>query len=185
MIHLSSILSAVGERNTKKSLLSSDPSATSSHLYFLRAIELNVRGIEHIMEVAREHNLRVYAPSSIAAFGPSTPQASLLLLLSFFPLQFPFPYCLSPLKVKTPDEVIMRPTTIYGVSKVYLELLGEYYCKKFGVDFRSIRFLSLSDTVVSFSSLILAIKGTLEFSPLRPFLEVAQLITPSTSSTKP
>jgi len=98
IIHLSSVLSAVGERNLKK------------------AIDLNVRGIEHAMEVARENNLRIYAPSSIAAFGPSTPQ------------------------VMTPDEVIMRPTTIYGVSKVYLELLGEYYQKKFGVDFRSIRY---------------------------------------------
>lgn len=57
-------------------------------------MELNMRGIENVLEVARENELRLFAPSSIAAFGPSTPA------------------------VNTPDEVVMRPTTIYGVSKV-------------------------------------------------------------------
>eukprot|EP01089_Gocevia_fonbrunei_P017750 TRINITY_DN5848_c0_g1_i3.p1 TRINITY_DN5848_c0_g1~~TRINITY_DN5848_c0_g1_i3.p1 ORF type:complete len:217 (+),score=41.64 TRINITY_DN5848_c0_g1_i3:418-1068(+) len=69
-----------------------------------------------MLELAHKHNLRLFAPSSIAAFGPTTPQD------------------------QTPDLTIMRPTTIYGVTKVYLELLGEYYNQKYNVDFRSLRY---------------------------------------------
>jgi threonine 3-dehydrogenase len=98
IIHNSSLLSAAGELN---------PTA---------AMELNIKGLQNALEISKKYNLRIFAPSSIAAFGPSTP------------------------KIMTPDLTLMRPTTIYGITKVYLELLGEYYFKKYGVDFRSLRY---------------------------------------------
>ncbi|HXA48298.1 MAG TPA: NAD-dependent epimerase/dehydratase family protein [Burkholderiaceae bacterium] len=87
----------------------------------LKAWDLNMNGLLNILEIARERGqagkpLRVFWPSSIAAFGPNTP------------------------RVNTPQLTTMDPTTIYGISKLAGERLCEYYFSKFGVDVRSIRY---------------------------------------------
>jgi nucleoside-diphosphate-sugar epimerase len=87
----------------------------------LKAWTLNMDGLLNILEVARERGeagkpLRVFWPSSIAAFGPNTPP------------------------VHTPQYTVMDPTTIYGISKLAGERLCEYYFTKYGVDVRSIRY---------------------------------------------
>src|SRR3972149_5283252 len=82
-----------------------------------RAWDVNMNGLYNILEAAREHKVtRVFCPSSIAAFGPETP------------------------KDGTPQETILRPKTMYGVTKVAGELLCEYYFRRFGLDVRGIRF---------------------------------------------
>ena len=80
------------------------------------ALSVNVSGMQNILELARQYNLKVFIPSTIGAFGPESPRNP------------------------TPDMTIQRPKTIYGVSKVYAELLGEYYSHKYGIDFRCLRF---------------------------------------------
>ncbi|HEC94371.1 MAG TPA: NAD-dependent epimerase/dehydratase family protein [Thermoplasmatales archaeon] len=79
--------------------------------------DVNINGLHNILEVAREQGLtRVFSPSSIAVFGPETP------------------------KENTPQDTILKPTTMYGVTKVAGELLGNYYVKRFNVDVRGIRY---------------------------------------------
>lgn len=101
IVHLAAILSAVGEEKPQL------------------AWNINMNGLYNILEVAREEKCSVFTPSSIAAFGDSTP------------------------KDNTPQETIQRPNTIYGVSKVAGELLCDYYYHKFGVDTRGVRFPGL------------------------------------------
>ncbi len=81
------------------------------------AWDVNINGLYNVLEVARERELvRVFCPSSIAVFGPETPRQD------------------------TPQETVLRPTTMYGVSKVAGELLCEYYVARFGVDVRGVRY---------------------------------------------
>jgi len=98
VFHLAAILSASGEKNPQL------------------AWKVNINGLYNVLEIAREYKCAVFTPSSIAAFGSSTPKDS------------------------TPQETIQRPTTIYGLTKVTGELLCDYYYSKYGVDTRGVRF---------------------------------------------
>jgi nucleoside-diphosphate-sugar epimerase len=83
------------------------------------AWNLNMGGLMNALETARDLNCQFFTPSSIGAFGPSTP------------------------KDNTPQDTIQRPTTMYGVNKVAGELLADYYFHRFGVDTRGVRFPGL------------------------------------------
>ncbi len=86
----------------------------------MSAWKLNMDGLFNVLELAREgHISKVYWPSSIAIFGPSTP------------------------KVSTPQQTIAEPSTVYGISKLAGERWCEYYFKRFGVDVRSLRYPGL------------------------------------------
>lgn len=81
------------------------------------AWDVNMNGLINILEFARERKMKqVLIPSSIAVFGPTTP------------------------RVNTPQETILKPTTIYGITKVSGELLGDYYVQKYGLDVRGLRY---------------------------------------------
>ncbi|RKP54468.1 L-threonine 3-dehydrogenase [Cohnella endophytica] len=101
IIHLAALLSATAEAKP------------------LLAWHLNMGGLLNALEVSKSLNCRLFTPSSIAAFGPTTP------------------------KNNTPQDTMQRPTSMYGVSKVSGELLCDYYYHKFGVDTRGLRFPGL------------------------------------------
>ncbi len=96
--HLAALLSAVAENNPQL------------------AWQVNVNALINVLEVARENHCAVFTPSSIGAFGPTTPADN------------------------TPQDTIQRPTSMYGVTKVSGELLCDYYYEKFGVDTRGLRY---------------------------------------------
>jgi nucleoside-diphosphate-sugar epimerase len=98
IFHMASILSAVGEKM---------PQA---------AWNININGLINVLEASRAYGIKTLIwPSSIAAFGPTTPREN------------------------TPNTTVLEPTTIYGITKVAGELLCEYYYQKYQLDVRSIR----------------------------------------------
>lgn len=98
IFNLVALLSATGERNPQL------------------AWNLNMGALLNSLNIAKELGCSVFTPSSIGAFGNSTPHDN------------------------TPQDTVMRPNTIYGVCKVSGELLSDYYFSRFGVDTRSVRF---------------------------------------------
>ena len=86
----------------------------------MKAWDLNMQSLLHVLELAREGVIqKIFWPSSIAVFGPTTP------------------------KDHTPQQTIMEPSTVYGISKLAGERWCEYYFNKYGVDVRSIRYPGL------------------------------------------
>ncbi len=99
---LAAILSATGEKNPNL------------------AWHLNMQGLLNVLDIAREEKLhKVYWPSSIAVFGPTSP------------------------KQNCPQQTVIEPTTVYGISKYAGEFWCNYYNLKFGVDVRSLRYPGL------------------------------------------
>ena len=100
--HLVAMLSATGEK------------------FPMKAWDLNMQSLLHTLELAKEKVIdKIFWPSSIAVFGPTTP------------------------KKNTPQQTIIEPSTVYGISKLAGERWCEYYYNKYGVDVRSIRYPGL------------------------------------------
>ncbi len=99
--HLAGLLSAGSEKNPDL------------------AWDVHLGGLRNVLELAREYKLKVFWPSSIGAFGPTTP------------------------KQMTPQHTILEPTSMYGVTKVTGELLCQWYFLRYGVDVRSLRYPGL------------------------------------------
>ncbi|GHU91429.1 UDP-glucose 4-epimerase [Bacteroidia bacterium] len=96
--NLAAILSATAEKNPKLGW------------------DVGVGSLMNCLDVAREYKCAVFTPSSIGAFGPSTP------------------------KDKTPQDTVQHPNTVYGITKVLGELVSDYYAERYGVDTRSVRY---------------------------------------------
>lgn len=99
--HLAGLLSAQGEKDPELSW------------------DVNLNGLRNVLRLAVQYQLKVFWPSSIAAFGPTTP------------------------KQHVPQHTILEPTTMYGINKVTGELLCQYYSIRYGVDVRSLRYPGL------------------------------------------
>ena len=100
--HLVAMLSATGEK------------------FPMKAWDLNMQSLLHALELAKEKVIdKIFWPSSIAVFGPTTPKSN------------------------TPQQTVMEPSTVYGISKLAGERWCEYYHNKYGVDVRSIRYPGL------------------------------------------
>jgi len=105
IFNLVAVLSAKGEANP------------------MLAWKINMDSLFNALEISRQTKGAVFTPSSIGAFGPTTPMD------------------------KTPQDTVMRPSTVYGISKVAAELLGDYYFLKYGVDARGLRYPGIISNV--------------------------------------
>ncbi|MDR1369115.1 MAG: NAD-dependent epimerase/dehydratase family protein [Dysgonamonadaceae bacterium] len=133
--NLAAILSATAEKNPKLGW------------------DVGVGSLMNCLDVAREYKCAVFTPSSIGAFGLSTP------------------------KDKTPQDTVQRPNTVYGITKVLGELVSDYYAERYGVDTRSVRYPGIisnmtlpggGTTDYAVEIFYKAVKGEKFICPLKP-----------------
>ena len=114
------LFSLVKQYNVSEVYLLAALLSATAEQKIMPAWKLNMDGLFNVLELAREkHIKKIFWPSSIAIFGPTTP------------------------KVRTPQQTIAEPTTVYGISKLAGERWCEYYFVKFAVDVRSLRYPGL------------------------------------------
>lgn len=112
-----SILKVMEKYNIEEVYLMAAMLSATGEKFPAKAWELNMNSLFNVLNLAKEGKFKkLFWPSSIAVFGPTTP------------------------KENTPQETVMEPTTVYGISKQAGERWCEYYFNKFGVDVRSIRY---------------------------------------------
>lgn len=111
------ILSVIQKYKVNQVYLMAAMLSATAEKYPLKGWDLNMTSLLAVLELAKEKHIeKVYWPSSMAAFGPTSP------------------------KMNTPQQTIMEPSTVYGISKVAGEHWCNYYHDKYGVDVRSIRY---------------------------------------------
>ena len=117
------------------------------------AWNINIGALTNSLNIAKDNDCAVFTPSSIGSFGEATPH------------------------VKTPQDTIQRPRTMYGVTKVTTELLSDYYYTKYGVDTRAVRFPGIISNVTppggvttdyAVDIFYSAVKGEKFVCPLKP-----------------
>lgn len=120
------IFEVVKKYNVKQVYLLAAMLSATGEKFPDKAWRLNMESLLHVLDLAKEKHIdKMYWPSSIAAFGPTTP------------------------KVNTPQKTVTEPTTVYGISKLAGERWCEYYFNKYGVDVRGLRYPGL----ISYTSL--------------------------------
>jgi nucleoside-diphosphate-sugar epimerase len=114
------LFSLVKQYNVSEVYLLAALLSATAEQKIMPAWKLNMDGLFNVLELAREkHIKKIFWPSSIAIFGPTTP------------------------KIRTPQQTIAEPTTVYGISKLAGERWCDYYFSKFAVDVRSLRYPGL------------------------------------------
>ena len=119
-IDYNSILEIIEKHSIHEVYLMAAMLSATGEKFPAKAWELNMNSLFNVLNLAKEGKIKkVFWPSSIAVFGPTTPREN------------------------TPQTTVMEPTTVYGISKQAGERWCEYYFQKYGVDVRSIRYPGL------------------------------------------